>query len=393
MKGQASPKMLSVANVIEEGRMGGPQRRIVEVAARMNHDQASDASDTIRSIVLMPRADSTDFELLLQEKGVGFTKLPLTRLSRDLKVLCKYFFSFPYEIWRLCTTLTQHHIDVVHCSGGAWQYKGAIAGKLAQCRVVWHVNDTKMPIIIKIIFIIVSIICVDVYILSCRRVKSYYLRFWPLSRKPYHVIYPPVDTNHFRPRRSRNHRPCVTKIVAVSNINPTKGLHFLVEAARILSSYADKTSYHIYGPVYVSQENYARRLMRQVHKSNLKNIFIEKPSANVRGVLDDADIFVCSSIAESGPMSLFEAMAMEKAIVSTDVGDVAQFIHDGSSGYIVPVADPAALADKIETLINQPGLRVDFGQRARATAVKFLDVSIAVRKHEETYRSIISHAA
>lgn len=36
-------------------------------------------------------------------------------------------------------------------------------------------------------------------------------------------------------------------------------------------------------------------------------------------------------------------MVMECAVVTTDVGDVARYIRDGESGYIVPVDDSAAI--------------------------------------------------
>ena len=41
------------------------------------------------------------------------------------------------------------------------------------------------------------------------------------------------------------------------------------------------------------------------------------------------DIYICTSNNEASPLSVWEAMSMEKAIISTDVGDVGKFIDDG----------------------------------------------------------------
>ena len=84
-------------------------------------------------------------------------------------------------------------------------------------------------------------------------------------------------------------------------------------------------------------------------------------------------------------------MAMEKPIVSTDVGDVCQFINDGVNGFIVPVGDVRQLAEKIAILIENPSIRSEFGKRARITAIEKLDLTIAVRRHVEVYRAVLEN--
>ena len=55
------------------------------------------------------------------------------------------------------------------------------------------------------------------------------------------------------------------------------------------------------------------------------NLFfiIDEPS-----FLKSGDIFVYTSISESGPMAVWEAMAMGKPIVTTDVGSVSQYLKN-----------------------------------------------------------------
>ena len=80
---------------------------------------------------------------------------------------------------------------------------------------------------------------------------------------------------------------------------------------------------------------------------------------------------------------------MGKAIVSTDVGDVAKFIIDGGNGYIVPIKDAAALVKKAALLIDNSDLRKKIGIKAREIAVTNLDVDICVKKHAAFYRKIM----
>ena len=80
---------------------------------------------------------------------------------------------------------------------------------------------------------------------------------------------------------------------------------------------------------------------------------------------------------------------MEKAIVSTDVGDVAKFIKEGVSGHIVPIKNALAMAEKVELLIDNKVLRKKFGENARKIAVKELDVDICTKKQAKFYRKIM----
>lgn len=67
---------------------------------------------------------------------------------------------------------------------------------------------------------------------------------------------------------------------------------------------------------------------------------------------------------------------MGKAVVTTDVGSVRQYIEDGVSGFIVPIQDSKALSEKFELLLDNPALRQKMGAEARIVAQKNLDLSL-----------------
>jgi glycosyltransferase involved in cell wall biosynthesis len=110
---------------------------------------------------------------------------------------------------------------------------------------------------------------------------------------------------------------------------------------------------------------------------------------NVQSFLAGADIFVCSSITEAGPMTVWEAMSMGKAVVTTDVGSVRQYIEDGISGYIVPVGDTKALINKVQDLILSPELAKRMGMVAREVAKEKLDVLPAAQKYADFYKQVL----
>lgn len=88
--------------------------------------------------------------------------------------------------------------------------------------------------------------------------------------------------------------------------------------------------------------------------------FENLPRGQVLGLLGHADLFVLSSRWKKGAygegfaMALLEAGAVGTPVVSTLSCGVAELIHDGETGWTVPVDDPEALAAALDRALNQP---------------------------------------
>ena len=70
-------------------------------------------------------------------------------------------------------------------------------------------------------------------------------------------------------------------------------------------------------------------------------------------------------------MSVPEAMACGRAVVSTDVGNVPVWSQDGSWVRVVPPGDPEALAAALSQLLDDPEERARLGAGARAAIEPF----------------------
>lgn len=80
-----------------------------------------------------------------------------------------------------------------------------------------------------------------------------------------------------------------------------------------------------------------------------------------------ADIFVWPSIGEAYGMALLEALGAGLPVVAGNTGGVPDLISDGENGRLVPVANAAAFADAIDSLLGEPALVASMGGRARET--------------------------
>lgn len=79
-------------------------------------------------------------------------------------------------------------------------------------------------------------------------------------------------------------------------------------------------------------------------------------------VLAGLDIVALTSHNEGTPVSLIEAQAASRPVVSTNVGGVADVVIEGSTGFITEPGNAAAVSDALLQLVQQPHLREATGR-------------------------------
>ena len=101
-----------------------------------------------------------------------------------------------------------------------------------------------------------------------------------------------------------------------------------------------------------------------------------------------ADVFVLSSLYEGLPVAIMEATSMGLAIVTTSVGEIPNFLTDGTDALIVAPGDPGALARAIERLAGDEALRCRLGRGALAQSSQF-DIARAAKEIEAIYGRLL----
>jgi len=111
--------------------------------------------------------------------------------------------------------------------------------------------------------------------------------------------------------------------------------------------------------------------------------------ADMPQVLAATQLVVLPSYREGLPKILIEAAACGRAVVTTDVPGCRDAIDPGITGVLVPVRDAAALANAMETLIDNPLRCQAMGDAGRALAEKAFDVRQVVAAHLQIYQELI----
>jgi glycosyltransferase involved in cell wall biosynthesis len=105
---------------------------------------------------------------------------------------------------------------------------------------------------------------------------------------------------------------------------------------------------------------------------------------NVELVLSSATFLVHTADTEGCPNVVLEAMACNRAVVATDVGDVPVVVDDGKTGFVVKRDDEDKLLQRMATLILNRELCTRLGEAGRMkaeqefTIARLLDETFAV---------------
>ena len=150
-------------------------------------------------------------------------------------------------------------------------------------------------------------------------------------------------------------------IYSAGRLSEQKGFNYLIEAAQILRKKRNDLVFLVSG-----EGKLASILQKQVDNAGLHESFVfEGFTDDIFPYLKGCDLFVLASLFEGMPNVVMEAMAMAKPVVATDVNGARELMQDGNTGFIVPPADPNALANAIGSLIDNPEKLSAFGNAGK----------------------------
>lgn len=98
-----------------------------------------------------------------------------------------------------------------------------------------------------------------------------------------------------------------------------------------------------------------------------------------------ADVFVLSSIDEGLPNVVLEAMSVGTPVVAADAGGTSEIITDGVDGFVVPVRNAAALAERIKQLIADKSLSAGIGSSGKKTVQERFSVPGMIDNVEKVF--------
>lgn len=204
-----------------------------------------------------------------------------------------------------------------------------------------------------------------------------------------HRIYNGVDLDRFGASREPRLRselgldPGTRLVGMVANIRRSKGHEYFIRAARKISECVPEARFLAVGEVDNSLGRPLRDLVRELGLQDQFLFLGFRP--DVPAILAELDVFVLASTDEGLSIATLEAMAAGRPVVVTRSGGPQELVADGETGYLVPAADPDALAARVCEILRDPALGVSLGAQARAAVANRFSLQRMVEEYESLY--------
>ncbi|WP_079477797.1 glycosyltransferase family 4 protein [Halobacillus salinus] len=181
-------------------------------------------------------------------------------------------------------------------------------------------------------------------------------------------------------------------ICFIGRLVKEKGILELLEAFKQVKQVRKNVKLLVIGSLSQSERDQDTYRMLQNHLRD-PDVLALGYRNDIHQLLEAADIFVLPSYREGLPRSIIEAMAMEKAVVATDIRGCREEVIDGKTGYLVPKGDSNVLRDRLLRLVDDAALRSSFGKEGRRFAEQYFNERKVLDLQVELFRKTLEGEA
>ena len=200
------------------------------------------------------------------------------------------------------------------------------------------------------------------------------------------VIHPAVDPEIFRPSTRARCGTGPRRVIAVGSLIWRKGFEYALRAVRLARDAGVDLELEIIGDGVDRQ-----RLLFGIQDLGLSScvrLSGRLPADGVRERLQNADLFLLSSMGKGISNAALEAMATGLPVVTTDCGGMREAVSDGAEGFVVPIRDVKRMAAALGRLAEDAELRVRMGAAARVRVLKEFTLAGQVRAFTELLEEV-----
>lgn len=228
---------------------------------------------------------------------------------------------------------------------------------------------------------------VNRYIAVSRHIAQRWRETFQIPPRKIDVIYNAIPHDPFRSSRHSEVRAALwgaetrSIILTVARLNQQKGHRYLLQAATMIPNALF---------VFAGDGPERTRLETQAKELGLSDrvIFLGY-RRDIADLLDSCDMFVLPSLYEGFPLSILEAMAAGKPVIASAIPGNDEVIFHNQTGFLVPPADPIALADAIQTMLSDPVRAQRLALAGQALVCQDFSVETMVRRITRIYEQAL----
>ncbi len=160
------------------------------------------------------------------------------------------------------------------------------------------------------------------------------------------------------------------RLVTVGRISALKATLDALEVAALLVARGHDVSLEVCGSAVPGQGDYIALVERRAAEPDLAGrVTLSGYQSPVWPALERNHVFLATSTSETLGNAVLEAQLALRPVVATAVGGHLETVLEEQTGLLCPVGDPAAMADQVTRLVEDPALARDLAERGRARAL------------------------
>jgi len=174
-------------------------------------------------------------------------------------------------------------------------------------------------------------------------------------------------------------------------INPRKNQIALIKALCLLKK--EQVQFHCVLPGPITDQGYHDNLMNMIKKYGLEQdvtIPGSVPFEHLLSLYRQASVLVLTSLQETAPMILSEAMAGGTPVIASRISGIPYMVSEGNSGYLIDPHSPEEIAQQTALLLTDDSLRKKFGKESRRIAQSRWKSEIIVNKQLQEYGKLLT---
>ncbi|MDY3069377.1 MAG: glycosyltransferase family 4 protein [Parabacteroides sp.] len=328
----------------------------------------------------------------VEKLGINFIELPINPTGENIREELKTFF-FLYKLYRKEKPNIVHHVGLKNI---LW---GGLAAKLAGVQAVVNAvsglgilfNQEKLSLKVKAILNVLRFSHhrkkLNV-IFQNNEDKELFLKYKIIKEDQIRFIKGSgVDLNIYSYTPEPQTLPI--KIIFTARMVVEKGTLILIEAAELLrKKYEGKVQFLLCGGLSSNPKAIKENELKQCCDGNYIQWLGHRK--DIKELLQQSHIVAFPSYYREGvPKSLIEATAIGRPIITTNSIGCKDTVEDGQNGFLVPIKNSQAVAEKLEILIENQVLRQKMGAYSRMIAERDFSLEQVVKTHLDIYKELL----
>lgn len=383
--------MLKILHTYTHTAYGGGQTMLLSLIDGLSKNRVS-------SVVICSK-DNLKFIEELKEKSIKFIPINSKNLVLENKFL-KAIFQFPnflLTVLKTAKTIKEEKPDIVQANIFYSALFSVIPAKLYRKPFIWIAQTPSDLLRYKTLtrFLIWS---ADRTILTCKDFIRI-ARENGFNTSKLHTIYAGLKMEDYWQRENSgkeitiNNREIKKPIIAmIARFDRyQKGHQYFIKAAEIIRKRFTEANFLIIGEATGPEEKkFQKELEKKVKKLGLSDrIIFAGFYADLNYLLSNIEVVVIPSLYEAPSAVALEAMAMKRPVVASKAGGIPEVVVEGKTGFLVPVKNSQAIADKVIFLLEHPEIAKKMGQQGHLRVKENFTREKLTREYEKVYNDLL----